>query len=288
MVFTNNKVGKAINEEIDVICEKLSKENANLLIENDNLKAELDRVQCDECMNLQDENAILKKSNEELVGLCAKLKQENYVMSGLLNGEEKEIVKKLQKLQDMQNECDTCIRQDCEVARLQSDLKEANEKLAEKERDYEYVKNKWEDVCKNAKPLQYLNREEVEKIIKNFICKRDTIRRKKYIEGITYDEQSAYRENHNEAITAILDLAIKVDRDRIVEIIKGYFYMTVDSVEYNKNSHDSYIQNVARIYSQKEIETEEDYMTDKLKEELTREYISIANEIIKSIGGNDV
>jgi hypothetical protein len=37
------------------------------------LKTELDRVQCDECMDLQDENIILKKSNEELVELCSDL-----------------------------------------------------------------------------------------------------------------------------------------------------------------------------------------------------------------------
>ncbi len=60
------------------------------------------------------------------------LKQENYVMSGLLNNKEKKIVEKLQKLQDIQNECDTCIRQDCEIVRLKKenkDLKETKAKL---------------------------------------------------------------------------------------------------------------------------------------------------------------
>ena len=50
---------------------------------------------------------------------------------------------------------------------------------------------------------------EIEKIIHSYTVTRDTIKRKKYIEGITYDEQPAYRENHDETATEILSLFVK-------------------------------------------------------------------------------
>lgn len=101
-----------------------------------------------------------------------------------------------------------------ETVNLEKDLKAANEKLAIKERDYEYVKNKWEDVCKNAKPLQYLNREEVENVVNTFF--KDI--------GDMEIEQLSYYKIKDIFITALLALAIpQVDREKLKETLKGYF-----------------------------------------------------------------
>jgi hypothetical protein len=66
--------------------------------------------------------------------------------------------------------------------------------------------------AKLALPQNKLNRVEVEKIVKHYMARHNVIKVKAQIGGITYDAQTAYRENHNEAITAILNLAIPEQR----------------------------------------------------------------------------
>ena len=166
----------------------------------------------------------LEKENDNL-------KQKNYVMSGLLNSKEKEIVEKLQRLQDMQNECDTCIRQDCEVARLQTNLKEANEKLDN---------------------IKTLNRSQVEETIEDIFVNHKWVQRLSE-NAVTGDVD--IMEAIDDLVTAICNLAIPtVDRDIITGILASHFGTWSMPVGFNPRNYTAFMR-------------------------------SIANEIIKSIGG---
>lgn len=212
--------------------EELSMENYELKEKVKQLEKDYQYLQKTNWENINYLNGKIEKLEKK----NAALKQENYAMNGLLNGKGKEIVKDLQKLKDVQNECDTCMKQEFTLVRLEkenAELKKKNDELtfcvhewvrlnAEKIDKIDGLKSKLDNI-------KTLNRQEVEKFV-NKIDDGD------YID---WSYQEINKINKEELVTAICNLAIPdepaimsvITETDIVEVLGKYADKIYDDIE---------------------------------------------------------
>jgi hypothetical protein len=162
--------------------------------------------------------------------------------------------------------CKECIKESanaCKLCRQKhisdlQDLKNFNNDLIDKCAELE----------KQLDNIKYLDRDNLQDTFVTYAKEAGTGATK---QSVLFLDSEAF----NNAINAICNLALPAE-EKIIEVLKGYFYSTIDkSVDiYNDTP------NVVRLYSQREIETEEDFMTDKLREEISNEFKDIAKALL--------
>lgn len=170
---------------------------------------ELTKIDRQVINNMNDESHRLKATITEQANTITVLKNANREIA--------EWNAELKKLKDMQNECDTCIRQDCEVAGLEKENKKLKGKLSKAEKEaseqkslaqaHHRLEKRYEEQLSNQPKL---NRAEVEKIFEGHAIV------KTYGMGILGMATKIVDEEP--FITAILNLAY--DKDRIVNYLK--------------------------------------------------------------------